>query len=654
MKHDPEAVFFDVFDTLILRSVHPEDVKRIAARRFVDYLADTTSPESFYELRARLEPQLCEDNLRAGFDFEFRLGTLASRMETEVGDRWGGFSEEFLRVEEAAELAVQRLDDAVAELLRKLRAEGRRICLVSDFYLLRSSLERFAAELGVSDYVDAVFTSSDFLLTKRTGQLYDRVLREEAITPNRVVMVGDNRHSDFDMARAKGLSAVHIDRAGLMSKYQELHERNTARNAVLGAVLPGAGASPRPLFLTMSHTLYHFTARLLRAARRRKLENLFFLSREGQPLKRAFDTLQALEPTGNTIRTHYLKVSRRSTFLPSLRPLEQEDFDTLFRQYRAISLNDFLGSLGFEENLIGRVQARFDVDPEAKLADFPTSSLYEAVRADSLFVESYETRRREQRSLLEEYIEGFEGAVHRDGMYLVDVGWKGTIQDHLHRFLDAPVHGFYMGLVAPGACSPRNSKEGLLFSTADVLTVHSSIYDQNRALFEVLLAADHGSTRGYVRKDGRAVPETAFATGEEEIVVGQVLPVLRGIEAEFVRIAETLSVTPFDILDFEQDFVEAHAELALFPRREEVEFFTRINHHENFGLLGTSHFHAEAKPTLKRRLSYLRRILRKPRTPLEEGWWFRATLANEGLPALGGAYGLYHYLRWRKAFESWP
>jgi predicted HAD superfamily hydrolase len=103
------------------------------------------------------------------------------------------------------------------------------------------------------------------------------------------------------------------------------------------------------LFPELATTLLYFIARLHDALVEQGVRQVYFLSREGQPLKRMFDLYQ--NKVSGSITSYYLEVSRRSTLLPSLEPLAEEGFETLFRQYRRISLFEFLSSLGLEAQM---------------------------------------------------------------------------------------------------------------------------------------------------------------------------------------------------------------------------------------------------------------------------------------------------------------
>jgi hypothetical protein len=209
-------------------------------------------------------------------------------------------------------------------------------------------------------------------------------------------------------------------------------------------------------------------------------------------------------------------VSRRSTLLPSLAPLAEENFETLFRQYRRISLLEFLSSLGLEAQIRSIAQALgLPNGAEGwREDDLPTSPTFSALKALPQFQTLYESERVARRSAFIDYLSELSDGTPPARLVIVDVGWKGTIQDNLFALLcrngDTPVRaltGYYVGLVAKGAAGPNNDKYGLLFSSVNAPSPKFRVFSENRALFEVVLAADHGSIVSYeTTTDRRAQP----------------------------------------------------------------------------------------------------------------------------------------------------
>ncbi len=396
------------------------------------------------------------------------------------------------------------------------------------------------------------------------------------------------------------------------------------------------------LFPELATTLFYFTETLHDALVGQGIEQVYFLSREGQPLMRMFDMYR--ERRGGHITSHYLEVSRRSTLLPSLAPLAEENFETLFRQYRRISLFEFLSSLGLEAQARSVAQALGlpDGTEAIREEDFPSSPIFTALKALPLFQGLYESERAARRCAFIDYLAELSGGTLPARLVIVDVGWKGTIQDNLFALLcrkgDTPVRavtGYYVGLVAEGAAGPSNDKFGLLFSSVGAPSPKYRVFNENRALFEVLLAADHGSIISYeTTADGRGY---AIRGGfeEREMLDAEVFPVQQQIFAHFERLVKAMP--PFDksrLLPFEK-VVRAHARMVFNPTLRERAWFSSVFHVENYGVFERSGF---AVPKnwhgLTHRLRFLKQVLLR-RNIGALGFWPWSTLYARGgaLPA---------------------
>jgi hypothetical protein len=396
------------------------------------------------------------------------------------------------------------------------------------------------------------------------------------------------------------------------------------------------------LFPELATPLFYFIATLHNALVEQGVEQVYFLSREGQPLMRMFEMYR--ERVGGHITSHYLEVSRRSTLLPSLAPLAEENFETLFRQYRRISLLEFLSSLGLEAQTRSIAQA-LDLPNGAegrREEDFPTSPTFAALKALPQFLALYESERVARRSAFIDYLSELSGGTPPARLVVVDVGWKGTIQDNLFALLcrngDTPVRaltGYYVGLVAEGAAGLNNDKYGLLFSSVNAPSPKFRVFSENRALFEVVLAADHGSIVSYeTTADGRAQPiRGEFEEGE--MLDAEVFPVQRQLFEHFERLVAAMppegkgSPLPFE------EVVRAHARMVFNPTLRERSWFSSVFHVENYGVFERSGFaNPASQPTLIQRVRFLKQVLRQ-RDVGALGFWPWKTLYERGgaLPA---------------------
>lgn len=437
--------------------------------------------------------------------------------------------------------------------------------------------------------------------------------------------------------------ASHVNATAADESAPDLMSGNGQAGAEAVRLLCDAEQSASP-FEDLSLTLYLFTRRLYDAARKDGVEDLFFFAREGLLLQQMFDVLQAHEATA-TIRTHYLKVSRRSTFLLSLRPLDQERFEVLFRQYRRISIAEFLKSLALEEYL-PELAADLGASPQQfaeRSADLPHDPLFVRLLKQPSFARIYETQRRARSSAFESYVTSFCDGTVPDQLHVVDVGWKGSIQDNVFGWLHnlrgdaARVKGYYVGLVANGSASPVNEKAGLLFSSTSERTAGYHVFNENRSLFEVLLHANHGSAQRYIRTGAGDVIVVDDDFEEGPMIETTVKPVADRVMTKFVRIAElasSLKVSTHALLALS---IERHARMVFQPSRSEIEWMHSVSHVENFGVFEASTFKSRhASRSFVDRLRFSINVFRSRYRDL--GFWPWLTIQERALWGMADAY----------------
>ncbi|MGO9121289.1 MAG: HAD-IA family hydrolase [Desulfomonilaceae bacterium] len=666
LKGSPGVVLCDLFDTLILRMVHPEHVKKLAARRLRRVLNLKCHPESLYQLRAQIERDLCRQNLLNGFDLDFNFDAFAEiihdalkRKEPEALGRLelAAFAQTLCAVELQVETSVQRIDPSVVACLREFAEQRIPIYAISDFYLPRRMIIELLRHHRVDSLFLDVFVSSESLVAKRSGRLYDLVLQSIGVSPHHVVMIGDNEEADHVMALRRGINAFLVDRTQLRKFYSDFSSDYATTSkvakklsaAALGRTNPTAERSSRKVYLQdLALTLWGFVHKLHALLTHRGVRDVYFLSREGWFLRRLFDIYQEYEGRGvNPARSHYLQASRRSTLLPSLGPIDQEQFPALFPQYRRTSLSDFLGSLNFDDDEVAYLSNTLQVDSRTQFPNFPESDVFARLRRESYFRALYEKKRLEQRRNFCAYL-NLQGVDLKKGeLHLVDVGWKGTIQDNIFRALAGfkTIRGYYLGLIAEENDEPNNTKTGVLFSRWPKMSRYYRVFSENRTLFEIVLGADHPSVDKY--EVVRELPEAVYFRDPEEIEWYHhvIEPIQKSIETSFRTICDTMSQSHFLPDDFDDLVAKKHARLVFFPTREELNFFRSLHHKENFGVFGVTRFGSDEGMNCAKRVGNLWKVMSDPRGVLQAAWWKPLTFRNMGLGFLGPMYGSYRYVQ---------
>ncbi|MAM88645.1 MAG: hypothetical protein CME36_15180 [unclassified Hahellaceae] len=401
------------------------------------------------------------------------------------------------------------------------------------------------------------------------------------------------------------------------------------------------------VFPELSLSLLSFMKSLYEELRCAGATSVYFLAREGQPLMEMFNLYQSilgLKP----IESKYLLVSRRSTLLPSLAPLGEETFDTLFRQYIHISASEFLSSLGLEKSLpsLGNELGLSPEDLNIRITDFPSSTIFRRMIASPAFQKLYEEERRHRQAAFLSYLRALSGGALPEHILVVDVGWKGTIQDNLaNLFRNSDVKpqikltGMYVGLVAEGSASAWNIKKGLLFSSVDGKSKKFGIFNENRAVFEVVLAADHGSVASYQINEDGAQP--VIGEFEEELLVrDKIMPVQRHMVRRFEELCHVLRERPTSELHYFDALVaRMHARMVFRPRQAELQWFSSVFHVENFGVFERSTFISKRERSLISRLTFVVRLF-NGKVKGELGFWPYKTVHDNSFRFVARLYAL--------------
>lgn len=632
------VVLCDVFETMLVRRVHPEDIKRNFCARLCDLLGLDAGAEQVYARRAQIERSLARRERASSGELEIRVRDVhEALLEVYRPGRIDARTMALLmQIEVECERTVSFADHAAVDGLARLRAADTHIVFVSDFYLPADVLGPLLREKGILFDSDGLFVSCDLLKSKRSGRLYAHVLRQLRVATEDTLMIGDNAHSDHAMALEHGIEAVLLDRAAVREHYERCRAAHHRAGMAARVEAINAASADDP-FREVALALLLFVLELRTEALRRGIGQLAFMAREGQFLKRLFDRLEDVcsAPAGGRIGTSYLLVSRRSTFMPSLGPFDDERFETLFRQYVQISAADFLSSLGFSREEVIAVCADAGCRPDQGQLHFPSSEAMRALLASERFRATYEQRRTAQRTALMAHLDAC--GVTRPDAAVVDVGWKGTIQDNLSRVLPQGVIGYYLGLVNAGAMHEHNSKRGLLFDFRQ--RTAGAIFDETRSLFEVLLAADHGSVREYRHQGGAVEPVLEENADERAHFESHVAAIQQQLYGRFEQLLQVWATGAMTLRDLRRVSIGLYRRLAYAPSDQEAALFATLTHYENFGVFRTTRFTPKRPASVFERINPLA-VYRYYRRVLIDAFWPSMQFKLAGRPMLSRLHAL--------------
>ncbi len=588
---EAEYIGFDCFDTLLHRSCHPETIKQIWAKRVCRKYGLHITAKEFYKIRKASEEYLEKKNENGEYSYPELIQEMIKRYSlyynSDHDKALYNRIQEIKQLEIELEMEYQYLDRKNADILKKLYGQNKKIFIISDFYMGKEDLMVFLKRFSLDQYIQDVFVSCDLKKCKRNGTIFDDLQQRFCFSPQSFVMVGDNRKSDIIIPERKGFHAVFCK--------NRKRERNVTYHSVKKEI-SALYRKNRGSFTGYAYGLYLFSDTLYKLANEKEIGNLFFLSREGEFLKRVFDYLsQNRHGMENRLSTHYFLCSRVATFAPGLLELKEETFATLVRQYQSISLNQFLRSIGFSERQARLIRETYGFDMERRLDDLLHSKETEALFHTPLFKELYEKNRREQRDNLAEYCGSFGIDFITDGLYLADVGWKGTIQDNLFRYFKGKVEveGFYLGLRESGNLNGRNRKRGVLYGKVPFESENASVWDVDFQFWEKILAGSHAAVKKYKSKSAN---ENMVCLEEEQNMEYTLIKDTQ--EQIFKMICEIESIFDgccYEADDFKDLFARIHMKMLCTMSGKEMKLYLglRRHHYENFGLFSYEEVHAK-------------------------------------------------------------
>lgn len=110
-----------------------------------------------------------------------------------------------------------KLKKGAIEVLHQAKSIGLKVVVVSegpqDAQVL--TIER----LGISKYIDQVFTSDYYQMSKTEG-LFELVLNQLKCKPQEMIFIGDNRERDYKPSKALGINALYLTNNAISSKLE--------------------------------------------------------------------------------------------------------------------------------------------------------------------------------------------------------------------------------------------------------------------------------------------------------------------------------------------------------------------------------------------------------------------------------------------------
>ena len=501
-----EIIFFDVFDTLIKRTVpNGKDVFRLVENLY-DKKFSTKSDFSSKRIKAeKIAREKCtyrEVNLDEIYEFldaDISATDILKKMELE------------------AETAVCVANEPLYRVFQYCLQKHKHIYIVSDMYLLAEQIDHILQINGYHGYI-RVYSSCDIRLTKwENGDLYKQIIQNEQL---------DRR-----------IEAILIPEQNFFGRYYQHSNKNFTYQCMelfIGNKLVGSNNLVYELgFEVFGPILYGFTKWLLQQCKMLNLKKLFFFSRDGYLLKKSFDLMQT------DIDTTYFYISRKAVITPVLQ--FDSSFQEILNHYKSwdkkFSWQYVFKRFNIPDHLYEPILKRMGIDSQVTMTLTDLLQIEDTKTIFKQLAPFLRSNSEEQLLLLKRYMneENFSGTLG-----IIDMGAGCSIEFALNELLkqtDISVTPYY--LYVHSALENTDHRKKYLDSglkNPQFNTMLRFCY----MFLEIILAAPHGSVSGYTKDCNQINP--ILEDNEYEI------PFKNTTEAHYIEILQK------GALDFVQQF----------------------------------------------------------------------------------------------------
>lgn len=494
-----DTVSFDIFDSLVRRDVpSPDSVHKLVEQEF--FSRTGRELPNYYLKRTRAEATARTH----AADCEITLQNIFSEIKSMNKEDKALLME----LEQEIEYGVCYADSDMKDIFEQAVRTGKRVVLTSDMYLPEVTIRKILDKCGYCGY-EKLYLSSSYGVTKASGQLYRHLLEDDKSSSKTIVHIGDNIKSDYFQAGQAGLKPVLLRERPNTLRFHVAQRHESFNTACFRTFLtnhkPCGKDKQDALAVSIGYEvlgplLGGYCRWLKTQTERYNIKKIFFLSREGSLLKRAYEELY---PHQNET-TAYLYVSRSALQVPML--LFCRDFRDMCNRIKPLMREHTLKAIGESCHLGNEYKEKLsslNLKPEDDIFQLPEAVQEKYFHLVQELGTDYYT---EQYALVKEYLsqEGFYGAV-----MLSDIGWYGTMQQALRDYcqVNTRLYGCYIGCWNPSSAKSyeRLSRNGYLTTPGGDKEMEL-LLRFSCDIMETLLSNSEGSVMAYKAVKDRVVP----------------------------------------------------------------------------------------------------------------------------------------------------
>lgn len=523
-----QVLTLDVWDTLLRRKCHPDEIKLIVLKEFFlekfHLLKDEyKSLNSLFSLRKNIEIIIGDEKQKNGYDDEYEILDVWRKIIIkavnfdyslkDLEDEVRRFTEKEIKVE----INMSYPDNKINKLIID-KGHGSDIYLLSDFYIDSSNLLKIVESSHPNMKIKGVISSCSVGLNKRSGRLFEYFQSIFGTKYKKHIHVGDNMHSDYSMPKKLGIdSFLYINKSEeenriVMNKAFESRLKNDfhpywkemlEETYRLKKKFPLTSDSKiKNLGVDFSPLFVFYVIYAIQEAKKLNLNKIYYFTREGEFLKLIHEAiLKVCDEKENIPKPVLLEVSRLSTFSPSVDKISLKELNRVWTMYPNQTIRAFLCTLGLNPSDFSEYVSRHELDFDNKIDQPWKNEKFLKLINDPDFYNLANNKISEFRKRIINYLDSVGINKETKKVYVVDIGWRGTIQDNLSYIKpDIEWHGLYLALFKFLNVQPKNCfKNAFLFNDNLGTNFENSLSPQSP--LEMLFNSPYGSVIGYSEND---------------------------------------------------------------------------------------------------------------------------------------------------------
>ncbi len=416
-------ISFDIFDTLITRKIlEPNDIYYLIENKIANKIKLN---DDLINLRKKSE-DIARNKLKKDvniYEIYNEFKNLTQLNDKDVQEIMN------LEIDYEYSLCVPRRD--MLDVYNELLKNNKQIVLVSDMYLTKDIIEKMLKKCGYDNWFDLLISCEENK-RKDNGSMWEFFY--EKYGKVKTIHVGDNEESDIHKVICLGKNSFHVmnpKKMYLLSKYNYSKKLNMDEKLMYGLIINNSlYNSPFDLkqkinikdfgYSVFGPIFLKFVLWLDKIAE--NYDDILFFAREGHYLQKIYNLINKKN------NSKYFYISRRAITVANVYS-ETDIYNILKTHYKGSLKNLFLNRLGF--------YMYDEVDREVELPkDIEVIKKY-IIKYKDIILTNAENERKNYHKYINDTIDANKKNL------VVDLGYSGTAQFELSKFLQKKIDGAY-------------------------------------------------------------------------------------------------------------------------------------------------------------------------------------------------------------------